>query len=176
MNESQKIFGTPSDRARDKIKNYMSEQEQNFIRQSPFMVMATSDRDGNCDTSPKGGMPGFVKILDNSRLLIPDVAGNRLFQSYENIETSPKAGLIFFIPGINTCVRVNGRVSVICKGQSFFDKLTLEVFEPDEKAKVLQALVLDVDESYGHCPRALRFSNLWNTDIIQQNLNESPVL
>ena len=75
--------------------------------------MATSNGQGDCDASPKGGMPGFVKVLNDKQLFIPDVAGNKLFHGYGNIETNPKAGFIFFIPGHNQTVRVNGKVRVV---------------------------------------------------------------
>jgi len=83
--------------------------------------------------------------------------------------------MIFFIPSINESARVNGRVSIIRNGDSYFDKISLEVFDADEKAEVLQALLLDVDESYGHCSRALNFSKLWNIETISSNQNNPPI-
>ncbi len=73
-------FGFPKERPATKVKGYLLDNVKDFIRQSPMMVMATSASDGSCDASPKGGLPGFVKVLDDSTLLIPDVAGNNLFQ------------------------------------------------------------------------------------------------
>src|SRR5262245_9215087 len=78
-------FGYPNERVANKVKDALPEPVKAFIRQSPFIVMAPSNREGWCDASPKGGMPGFVKILDNRHLLIPDIAGSKLFQSYLNI-------------------------------------------------------------------------------------------
>src|SRR5215213_5818435 len=98
----QEQFGIPSKGASEKVRPYMIEWVQTFIRESPFMIMATSNADGQCDASPKGGKPGFVKVLDETRLLIPDVAGNRLFQSYANLVDNPQVGLLFLIPG-NDC-------------------------------------------------------------------------
>ncbi|WOJ98555.1 pyridoxamine 5'-phosphate oxidase family protein [Congregibacter brevis] len=163
MNQLQQLFGEPSARSKDKVRPYMVERVQDFIRQSPFMVMASSSDNGACDASPKGGMPGFVKVLDEKHLLIPDVAGNKLFQSYENIATNPHVGLVFFIPPLDGTARVNGRVTVLRKGDELFESLSLEVFAPDENAKLQQALLLEVVEAYHHCPRALRFSKLWST-------------
>lgn len=175
MNQAQQLFGTPSDRAQVKVHSYMKEWVQSYIQHSPFMVMASSNQAGACDASPKGGKPGFVKVLDNKRLLIPDVAGNKLFQSYENIETNPSLGLVFFIPGLDATVRVNGKVRVLRKDDDEFKTLTLEVFQPDENAKLIQAILFEVDESYSHCPRALGFSKLWNTDVITDNKQQSPI-
>ena len=90
--------GFPSERAMGKVKETLSEQIKDFIAESPFIVMATSDREGNCDASPKGGRPGFVRVLDDRHLLVPDVAGNKLFQSYVNIDENHHVGLIFSFP------------------------------------------------------------------------------
>ena len=145
MNKSQLLFGIPKDRTAKKVRPYMVEWVQAFIKHSPFVVMATSDSNGNSDASPKGGEPGFIRVLDETHLLIPDVAGNKLFQSFGNIESNPKAGFIFFIPGINETVRINGSVSLIRSGDPYFDKISLEVFDPDKKAKILQGLLLEVE-------------------------------
>ena len=112
-------------------------------------------------------------MLNDKQLFIPDVAGNKLFHGYTNIETNPKAALIFFIPGYNATVRVNGSVKVM-DGSAMKD-VKLEVNDPDEKAQVLQGLLLEVEESYSHCPRALKFSSLWDLKEIQQNLARPPL-
>ncbi len=172
-NKYQEKFGHPAERTRGKVRSYMAEWIQDFIRQSPFCVVATSSADGDCDASPKGGKPGFVKVLNDRQLFIPDVAGNKLFHGYQNIETNRKAGLVFFIPGHNSTVRVNGTVKVI--DASELQDVRLEVHNPDERAKVLQGLLLDVEEAYSHCPRALRFANLWDTDTITKHIAEPPI-
>ncbi len=172
-NKYQDKFGQPAERTRGKVRPYMAPWIQDFIRQSPFCVVATSSAGGDCDASPKGGKPGFVKVLNDRQLFIPDVAGNKLFHGYQNIESNPKAGLVFFIPGHNSTVRVNGTVKVI--DASELQEVRLEVHNPDERAKVLQGLLLDVEEAYSHCPRALRFANLWDTDTIAKHIAEPPL-
>jgi predicted pyridoxine 5'-phosphate oxidase superfamily flavin-nucleotide-binding protein len=172
-NKYQEKFGYPAERTKGKVKPAMAAWIQDFIRHSPFCVMATSDANGDCDASPKGGKPGFVKVLSDKQLFIPDVAGNKLFHGYANVETNPKAGLIFFIPGHNLTVRVNGKIRVIEK--CALQDARLEVHNPDEKAEVLQGLLLDVEESYSHCPRALKFSRLWDVDAITKNAAEPPI-
>jgi uncharacterized protein len=169
----QEKFGRPMERTKGKVRPYMAVWIQDFIRRSPFCVMATSNADGECDASPKGGTPGFVKVLNDKQLFIPDVAGNKLFHGYGNIETNPHVGLVFFIPGHNSTVRVNGQVRVIDRAELKGNEL--EVFDPDEKAEVLQGLLLDVEESYSHCPRALKFSRLWNVDEISRNIATPPI-
>ena len=172
-NKYQDKFGYPAERTKGKVKPTMAKWIQEFIRHSPFCVLATSNAHGDCDASPKGGKPGFVKILNDKQLFIPDVAGNKLFHGYGNIESNPKAGLIFFIPGHNSTVRANGGVRVI-DGAELRD-VRLEVHNPDEKAKLVQGLLLDVDEAYSHCPRALKFSNLWDVEEITRNVANPPI-
>lgn len=169
MNLAQQKYGDPHPAINAKIKPLMDAVVQEFIQNAPFVVMATSNANGDCDASPKGGKPGFVKVLDEKTLLLPDISGNKLFQSYENIESNPKAGLVFMIPGCGVTVRVNGRVSVLDQEQLLSMGVAGEIFDPDEKAKTLQALRLDVDEVYPHCPRAFKFSRLWDTEITAGN-------
>jgi len=172
-NKYQDRFGYPIERTKGKVRPFMAAWVQDFIRHSPFCVMATSNAKGDCDASPKGGMPGFVKVLNDKQLFIPDVAGNKLFHGYSNIETNPQVGLIFFIPGHNNTVRINGRVKVVDRTE--LNGTKLEVFNPDEKAEVLQGLLLEVEESYSHCPRALKFSRLWDVNEISKNIATPPV-
>ena len=131
-------FGPPSERAVKKLKGHLTPWVQEFVQNAPFVVMASADTDGRCDASPKGGKPGFVKVLDDHHLLFPDVAGNKLFQSYQNIEASPYVGLIFFIPGINDTVRVNGRASVVGKGELDNQNIELALYETDDNSRHLQ--------------------------------------
>ena len=168
-NKFTREFGFPKERPAVKVKDYLIDDLKEFIRQSPFLVMATSDASGTCDASPKGGKPGFVKVLDDRRLLLPDVAGNKLFQSYQNIAANPHVGLIFFIPGIRDTVRVNGRVEIVDKGELEQLEIQLEVNNPDDNSKVLQGLLIEVEEAYGHCPRALAFSRLWEDERIHKD-------
>lgn len=170
MNRAQQKLGEPNDFIRAKVKSSLDSVSQEFICNAPFVVMATSNATGDCDASPKGGHPGFIKVLDPTSLLIPDFSGNKLFQSYENIEGNPKLGLIFMIPGCGLTVRVNGQVRVIEKDELHGTADFLDLFSPDEQKEIQQALLLDIDEAYPHCPRAFAFSNLWDTETIEQNL------
>jgi len=168
-NRFQDTFGLPSEGARTKVKDTMSDEVQAFIQQSPFVVMATSNVQGQCDASPKGGSPGFVKVLDEKHLLLPDVRGNRLFQSYENIDSNAQIGLLFLIPGSDHTVRVNGSAQVVDKDELDYQQMKLSVQWTDEKTIHLQGLLIEVEESYSHCPRAFKFANLWNTETIEHN-------
>ena len=168
-------YGAPSDRAVAKLKTHLTPYVQEFIQNAPFAIMATTGEDGRCDASPKGGKPGFVKVLDEKHILFPDVAGNRLFQSYQNIETNPYIGLIFFIPGMNDTVRVNGKVTVVTKEELVLQNIELSLYEIDDNSKHLQGMLIEVEEAYGHCPRALNFSHLWDPEEIAKNKANAPI-
>jgi uncharacterized protein len=94
-NSYQEEFGYPLERTAGKVKSEMSPSIREFISKSPFCVLATSDANGDCDASPKGDTPGFVKVLNDKQLFIPDVAGNKLFHGYGNIESIPKRAGLF---------------------------------------------------------------------------------
>ena len=100
-NRFTRAFGFPVEKIRTKSRDFLLPTIKAFISESPFLVMATCDPDGRCDASPKGGLPGFVRILDDRHLLVPDVAGNKLFQSYQNMDQNPHVGLVFFIPNLD---------------------------------------------------------------------------
>jgi uncharacterized protein len=167
-NRFTKTFGAPIERIRTKVKDYLTEPIKAFIAESPFLVMSTSDRQGRCDASPKGGKPGFVRILDDRHLLIPDVAGNKLFQSYLNMEDNPHVGLIFLIPGISEVVRVNGRVTIVSREALDRYRVERSMYNPDGDRAVQQGIVVEVEEAYTHCPRALNYSSLWDAEEIQR--------
>jgi predicted pyridoxine 5'-phosphate oxidase superfamily flavin-nucleotide-binding protein len=168
-------FGHPKGRAVTKLKGYMTAYVQEFIGRAPFAVMATGDAEGRLDASPKGGKPGFVRVLDQRHLLFPDVAGNKLFQSYQNMDANPHVGLVFFIPGVNDTVRVNGRVTFASREELERRNVEPSLYEPDDNAKHLQGVIIEVEESYGHCPRALKFSHLWDVQEIAANQARRPI-
>lgn len=159
--------------AATKVKDHLEPLLQSFIRAAPFAVMASANADGDCDASPKGGLPGFVKVIDSRTLLIPDLGGNRLFQSFENFESNPKAGFVFMIPGMEVTVRVNGRIRVVEPGELEALDIAPETRFADDNTRLIQGLLLSVDEAYFHCPRAFKFADLWNSDTIAANAGRS---
>ena len=173
-NRFQETLGQPSVGARTKVRDHLSDELQDYIRRASFVVLASSDTDGHCDASPKGGKPGFVKILDDRHLLLPDVAGNRLFQSYENIDKNGQVGLLFMIPGKDRTVRVNGNARIVDRDELERQKMDLSVFQPDDNARNQQGLLIEVEEAYSHCPRAFKFSNLWDAETIDRNRKSKP--
>ncbi len=155
--------------AAKKVKDHLEPYVQAFIQRAPFVVLASSNAHGDCDASPRGGRPGFVKVLDERTLLIPDIGGNRLFQSYQNLESNPRAGLVFMIPGMEITVRVNGGVQVVEPLEIQAMGVRPEVSWDDENSGLVQGLLLSVEEAYFHCPRSFRFADLWNTQTIEAN-------
>lgn len=130
---------------------------RDFIALSPFLVLASSDSEGRADASPRGDGPGFVQVLDEKTLLIPDRRGNNRVDSFGNVLSSPGVGLVFFVPGINETLRVNGRARLTR------DEALLEPTTVQEKTPKLGMLV-EVDEAYFHCGKALIRSKLWAQD------------
>ena len=159
--------------AAKKVKDHLEPYVRAFIENAPFAVLASSSADGDCDASPKGGLPGFIKVVDEKTLLIPDIGGNRLFQTYRNFESNPKAGLIFMIPGMQVTARVNGRVRIVEPTELSEMNITPELQNPDDNSGLVQGFLLSIDEAYFHCPRSMQFSNLWDTDTIGENEQRS---
>ena len=175
-NSFTRKFGFPKEKTAGKVIGYLRDSHIAFIQQSPFAVIATANSQGECDASPKGGLPGFIRVLDKERLLLPDVAGNKLFQSYQNIEMNPHIGLIFFIPGLNETLRINGKAKILSVEEVEKWNLSLEVSNANDNSKILQGVLVEVQEAYGHCPRAFNFSKLWDVKNIQQNNRTSCTL
>lgn len=126
-----------------------------FIAQSPFLLMGTANADGWCDVSPRGDAPGFVQVLDDGRLAIPERPGNRRLDSLQNLLTNPHVGLIFLIPGRDETLRVNGRASMTR------DPEILQRSVVQGKAPLL-AIGVEVEQVFFHCAKAMLRSRLWS--------------
>lgn len=126
-----------------------------FIALSPFLVLATADAEGRVDASPRGDAPGFVAVESDTALLIPDRPGNRRIDSFRNIVASPGVGLLFFVPGINESLRVNGLAEVVT------DAATLAPLAARNKVPAT-ALRVRVTEAFFHCGKAAIRSGLWD--------------
>ena len=173
ISELREQLGGAHPLAVNKVKDHLETYVKAFIENAPFAVMASADADGNCDASPKGGLPGFVKVVDDRTLLIPDIGGNRLFQTYQNFEANPKVGMIFFIPGMNVTARVNGRVRRLEGAAMDEQGVEPELRWTDDNSTVVQGILLDIDEAYFHCPRSMQFAALWDTETIESNTKRS---
>ncbi|WP_186417409.1 pyridoxamine 5'-phosphate oxidase family protein [Bosea sp. CS1GBMeth4] len=140
--------------AEKKVLDRLDRFCRDFIALSPFLVLASADSEGRADASPRGDGPGFVQVLDDRTLLIPDRRGNNRVDSYGNVLGAPGVGLIFFVPGINETLRVNGRARLTT------DATLLAPLAMQEKAPKL-GLIVSVEEAYFHCGKALIRSKLW---------------
>ena len=150
-------YGAPSERALKKQLNRLDKHCRDFIARSPFLVIASADPSGRCDASPKGDAPGFVQVIYDTTLLIPDRLGNNRIDTLANLLARPGIGLIFFVPGINETLRVNGRACITT------DPALLEPLAVDGKVP-RSAILVTAEEIYFHCGKALIRSDLWNPD------------
>ena len=128
-----------------------------FIERSPFVLIASSNREGRMDVSPKGDAPGFVKVLDNETLVIPDRPGNQRFDTLRNLFESPRVALIFLIPGKRETLRVGGRAEVVR------DRELLGTLAVNDKVPAL-AIAVHVDEAFYHCAKCMIRSRLWQPE------------
>ncbi|MFI0237731.1 MSMEG_1061 family FMN-dependent PPOX-type flavoprotein [Streptomyces sp. NPDC016845] len=126
-----------------------------FIAHSPFLTMATADAQGRADSSPRGDYPGFVKVLDDRTLALPDRPGNRIADSYTNLAENDGIGLLFLVPGMRETLRVNGR-GHLTDEPDVLARMEVEGRRPE------MAVVVEVEEVYFHCGRALIRSRLWD--------------
>ena len=154
--ELRALFGEPNERAVLKCKAVLDEHSRVFIAASPFLLLATSNAAGQCDVSPKGDGPGFVLVLDETHLVVPDRPGNNRIDSLTNILENPHVGLIFLVPGRGDTLRVNGRASIV-RDEEILSRAAMRGKLP----KV--GIGVEVEEAYLHCPKAFLRSGLWDT-------------
>lgn len=128
-----------------------------YIEKSPFLLLGTASREGRCDVSPKGDAPGFVVVLDDETLAIPDRPGNRRIDSMLNIIDNPHAGLIFLVPNVDETLRVNGR-AYLSEDPELLGGMTMKGKTPK------LAIIVEIEEVYFHCARAFKRSRLWEPD------------
>ena len=157
--ESQlrELYGFPSGRAAKKSLLSLDPHAKKFIAMSPFMVMATINEKGKMDNSPRGGKPGFVQVLDDNHIIIPDSKGNNRLDSLVNIVENGRVGLFFLLPGIDETLRINGSAE-IRTDQDLLDRFSEEQNLPKS------CLVIEVEEMFLHCAKALMRSKLWSED------------
>ena len=153
--ELRAIIGSPAELIQAKIADRLNDLTRQFIERSPFVCVATASPDGGLDVSPRGDPPGFVRILDERTLLLPDRPGNKLADTLTNLLADPRIGLLFLIPGVGDTFRVNGR-AVITDDPDLLEPSTV-----DGKPPRLGILV-SIEAAYTQCPKALIRSELWN--------------
>ncbi len=153
--ELREVIGAPIDRSVRKEITRLDRHCRALIARSPFVLIASSDAAGRTDVSPKGDPPGFVHVLDDETLAIPDRPGNRRADTFTNVLQNPGVGLIFLIPGKLETLRVNGRARIVR------DAALLERMAVKGKVPVL-ALVVSVEQAFIHCGKCIIRSQLWD--------------
>lgn len=156
VEELRTLYPAPKERAIKKQLSLLDEHCQKFIQLSPFAVLASCNAEKTMDASPRGGAPGFIKVPDHRTLLIPDSPGNNRLDTLENIIGSGMIGLIFFIPGIDETLRVNGTAHLSCAEEK------IQIFSNEKRLPKLVIEVM-VTEAYLHCAKALMRSALWES-------------
>jgi PPOX class probable FMN-dependent enzyme len=152
--ELRELMGTPSAGAVAKDIGVLDVHCRAFIARAPFVLVATAGVDGRCDVSPKGDAPGFVLVVDDRHLVIPDRPGNKRFDGMRNVLQNPHVGLIFLLPGVEETLRVNGR------GWIVRDEDLLARCAARGKVPPL-GLGVEVEEAFIHCAKAFKRSGLW---------------
>jgi PPOX class probable FMN-dependent enzyme len=151
------IVGDPLPRVLEKESASLNERSRGFVAASPFFVLATTGADGSCDASPKGGPAGFVKVLDEARLLIPEFSGNRRFDGLQNLLERPNVGLLFMVPGITETLRVNG-VARVTREPELLAACAVDGRTP------WFALDVAVKQAFNHCSKAFLRAGLWQPE------------
>jgi PPOX class probable FMN-dependent enzyme len=155
--ELRALLGTPSGGAVRKERDHLHDLDLAWIAASPFLLMATSAADGTCDVSPKGDPAGFVHVIDDTTIAMPERPGNKRADGWVNVLSNPHVGLIFVVPGRADTLRVNGRARLVSEAPFLVD-MTVQGHRP------LLALVVDVEQVFHHCGKAFLRSRLWDPE------------
>jgi PPOX class probable FMN-dependent enzyme len=151
------LYGTPGERAVAKEQARLDQHTRAFIAASPFVVMGTAGADGRCDVSPKGDAPGFVHVLDDQHLAVPDRLGNNRLDGLSNVLENAHVALLFLIPGREDTLRVNGRAR-ISRDEDLLERLAVNGKRPQT------VLVVAVEQAFMHCTRAFKRAGLWQPE------------
>jgi PPOX class probable FMN-dependent enzyme len=154
--ELRELLGTPMSRAATKDRKTLHPLDRDWIANAPFLLLATCAADGTCDVSPKGDPAGFVHVVDDTTIAVPERPGNRRADGFLNILSNPHVGLIFLIPGRTDTLRVNGRARLL-REAPYMDRLVVKGHRPQ--------LVIEVaiEQIFHHCAKAFLRSQLWDS-------------
>jgi uncharacterized protein len=152
------LGGLPAERAATKDRPALHQLQIEWLRSSPFCVLATADADGNCDASPKGDPAGhLIHVLDPRTIVIAERPGNKRADGYLNVLSNPHVGLLAMIPGRSDTIRVNGRARIV-RDAPWFDELVVRGKRP------VLALLIEIDAVFSHCQKAFMRSQLWEPE------------
>ncbi|MEE6163868.1 MULTISPECIES: pyridoxamine 5'-phosphate oxidase family protein [unclassified Mycolicibacterium] len=157
VDQLRAIVGFPNTYVANKVSPRLSEVQQDWLKHSPLGFVATTDADGRVDVSPKGDPPGFVHIIDDTTIAIPERPGNKRVDGYVNVLQNPHVGTVFLIPGRGDTLRINGTAKILSDAD-YFDALMV-----DGKRPIL-ALEIAVEEVFFHCAKAFLRSDAWKPE------------
>ncbi|BBH22845.1 phosphohydrolase [Paenibacillus baekrokdamisoli] len=155
--ELRELLGYPSELVKQKAIDYIDQHCRDYIAKTPLLFIGTTDEHGLCDVSPRGDAAGFVLVLDEKHLVIPERPGNRRWDTLLNLMSNGRIGLIFLIPGLEETLRINGQAYVI-RDQDILEQMTAYGKEP------LIGIGVEVEECYIHCAKAFKRSKVWNAE------------
>src|ERR1700754_776821 len=155
VDELRAIVGHPQQAVADKVKDRLSPVQRDWLACSPLGFVATTDAQGRVDVSPKGDPPGFVHVIDDTTIAIPERPGNKRVDGYQNVLQRPYVGTLFLIPGRGDTLRINGTARILADAD-YFDAMTVQ-----DKRPIL-ALEIDVEEVFFHCAKAFLRSETWD--------------
>jgi len=155
VDELRAIVGEPDQYVANKVKDRLSPIQRDWLAHSPLGFVATTDADGSVDVSPKGDPPGFVHVIDDTTIAIPERPGNKRVDGYRNVLERPHVGTLFLIPGRGDTLRINGTARILADAD-YFDAMTVKGKRP------ILALEIDVEEVFFHCAKAFLRSDAWD--------------
>jgi PPOX class probable FMN-dependent enzyme len=157
VDDLRAIVGHPNSYVANKVGTRLSAVQQNWLAHSPLGFVATTDANGRVDVSPKGDPPGFVHVIDDTTIAIPERPGNKRVDGYLNVLQRPYVGTLFLIPGRGDTLRINGTARVLADA-NYFDAMTVQGKRP------ILALEIDVEEVFFHCAKAFLRSDAWKPE------------
>ncbi len=168
----RELYRQPSRLVQHKKYDWIDPATRAFIGASPFLLIATAGADGGVDVSPRGGAPGFVHVLDDRHVAIPDLNGNNLIDSLRAMVATGRAGLLFVVPGLDETVRLNG-AAWVTTADAVLDRFAEEIRRPRT------VVVVRADEVFVHCAKAFRRGHVWDPatwDALRDALRDAPGL
>jgi PPOX class probable FMN-dependent enzyme len=160
--ELRELLGAPLPRVATKDRPCLDDIDRQWLAASPFCLVATSGADGTCDVSPKGDPAGFTLVLDDRTVALPERAGNRRADGFRNILGNPHVGLIYLLPGRGDTLRINGRARLV-RDAGLLDRMVVQGSRP------LLAMVVEIEQVFFHCAKALMRSALWHPETWPQD-------
>lgn len=151
----RELIGLPSELVCAKVTDRLNDLTRQYVERSPFVLVATSDTEGTCDVSPRGDPAGFVRILDDRTVLLPERPGNRIADTLTNILANPHVGLLFLVPGATETFRING-TAVLTTAPELLAPCEVEGRTPK------LGIVVSIEQAYTQCSKAVLRSNLWD--------------